>query len=328
MKARTLTIESFAKRVKDHLFDNNPKYAKICDVQIISLDDPYGNPIPGLTIGTKNDRYVFLIHLDKPYEMYKNREADLPEITESIIDAFVEAYIPKESRIDVIEDYEASKDHLFMKLVNISRSYQLLKEVPYMRFGDLAVIFQAVIFEEEKTRGIVTVKRSWMERWGVDEKTLFDVAQKNMEESNPLRIRHIAEVFSSEEDFPDVNPMSLFTSNLYEMRGDNRDGGAIGLVFINKIRRFAKEHKTDLFLIPASTDELLLLPDDGSNSERSIQEFQKNMNRIIPQEYVLTDNIYYYSRSTDTIWITGSHETCNLEPGKPITNIIPIKQRG
>ena len=83
--------------------------------------------------------------------------------------------------------------------------------------------------------------------------------------------------------------------------------GAVGILDTNKLQEISEIAGEDLYVIPSSIHECLLLP----KSKMKLQEIREklmyaNINVIKPEDW-LSDNVYEYSAVTKEIAITGDN---------------------
>ena len=61
-------------------------------------------------------------------------------------------------------DIEKCKDKIVCRLVSFQKNSQLLEEIPYIPFLDMAIIFYCLVVEDENGTGSVRISNSIMER--------------------------------------------------------------------------------------------------------------------------------------------------------------------
>ena len=84
---------------------------------------------------------------------------------------------------------------------------------------------------------------------------------------------------------------------------DHRYGDSI--ICIDPLRDFANYMGHDLYILPSSIHEVILLLDDEYvQSSEELREMVRETNRmVVDQEEVLSDHIYHYDREKDEIRI-------------------------
>ena len=191
---------------------------------------------------------------------------------------------------------------------------QMLANAPHYTFGDLAAIFQVQVDATEYGNAVITVKDEHMKMWGVKTEDLMNLAKENMAQNQPVRIQGMMEVLR--EMMGDVPAEMLPTGEdqMYVMSNETKINGAAAVIFTEKLDEFAKDKNADLFIIPSSIHECIIVPDTGNINAEDLGAMVKDVNstQVAPDE-VLSDNVYFYDREAKTLYITATNEPCVLE---------------
>ena len=265
----------------------------------------------GLVIMENNCNISPTIYLESFYEDYRNG-ADISDIILNII----EAYRTNKEKIDIdasdICDFDKVRDKIVFKLINRKLNEKHLTDLAHKPFLDLEVVYYVVLKEYESYNLTLTVRKSYLEMWKIDEDELYDIAYVNTRRLLGVSINRITDVINellkkgsqweeSREDITMMNdcsadmPMFVFTNN-------NRNFGAAVLLYKDVFRAFAKEQKKGLYIIPSSVHELIVIPKNREYSKKVLTDMVKNVNtsEVHPSE-VLSDNVYEYSYRKDEI---------------------------
>lgn len=90
------------------------------------------------------------------------------------------------------------------------------------------------------------------------------------------------------------------------MTSVNYMNGSAGILDTDKLQEISEAIGQDLYILPSSIHECLLLP----KSEKTVQELKEmvqevNRQEVEPEEW-LSDNVYEYSAATKEITIAGN----------------------
>ena len=98
----------------------------------------------------------------------------------------------------------------------------------------------------------------------------------------------MSDEFQENRDFP---PMYVL--------GATADNGAVYMTDLELLRGFCDKIESDVYIIPSSVHEVLLIPVDGTESESMLNEMIADVNKteLEPVE-VLSNHAYYFSRNT------------------------------
>ena len=89
---------------------------------------------------------------------------------------------------------------------------------------------------------------------------------------------------------------------MYVLRNESKVLGAACILYPGLLRDFAAACRSDLYVIPSSIHEMLILPHANLIESGQIKEIIWDINRVeVAAEEVLSDNLYIYEQSTDLL---------------------------
>jgi hypothetical protein len=81
------------------------------------------------------------------------------------------------------------------------------------------------------------------------------------------------------------------------MTNENQCGGAASILYPNLLSEFAEEMDQDLYVLPSSIHEVLLLPTATRCADEELNRLVQAVNSDqLPLSQQLSDHVYYYSR--------------------------------
>ena len=314
---RLNTIEEFAAHVKEHIFDNAPEMAENHTAEIREVLKNNGVTLHGLTIRgtdetTKQNIYPTM-YLENFFEQYKD-ERDLSEILSDIRTGYEAHRDPKGLAVDFMTDYNKVEERLSVKVINYEMNRDFLEETPHFKYGDLAAIFQVQMNMDAYGSMTATVKNQQLEMWGVTPEQLLSSATKNMEEKQPPHITSMFEVLREMMGMDISGMPSMDGPEMYVMSNDSKMNGAAGIIFTDKLQEFAEEKGHDIFIIPSSIHELILVPAEGDMSAQNIKDMVREVNDTqLDVQDRLSYNVYLYSKEEKQLMIADTKEPLKLE---------------
>lgn len=132
--------------------------------------------------------------------------------------------------------------------------------------------------------------------WEMTEDELFDVARENTKMSSVAVNVFGLERFEDEDE--DDMPELLTLINSYQLYG-------AGVVAVpDFMKKVADMEGKDLYVLPSSVHELMVVPDDGVLEPKRLRAIVKDVNdtQVLPEER-LSYNVYKYSRKNGEISI-------------------------
>ncbi len=247
-----------------------------------------------INIHSKNRSIAPVIFLDSFFQEYEEGK-DFDDIVENIVKMYWE-YVPKDDiDLSFILDYEKVKDKICLRLCNYERNKELLKDSVYIPFLDLAVMFYIKFEDSDIGCGQIRIRQDYLERWNITTEELMKDAKENSEKEIDLRVMEFG-------GFP-----------MYIMSNKSLTGGASSILYPDALEKFANQKESNLFIIPSSIHEVILIPDfedvteDTDEWEEKTTELKKMISQVNREELrtdeVLSDNLYYFDRSVKRLKI-------------------------
>ena len=240
-----------------------------------------------INIHSRSRSVAPVIFLDSFYQEYQEGKK-FGDIINDIIKLYWE-YVPKNDiDLSYIMDYEKVRDNIFLRLCNLERNNELLKDSVYIPFLDLAVLFYISFENSDIGRGQIRVRQEYLEKWNVTTEEVMKDARKNSEKEIDLRVMEFS-------GFP-----------MFVMSNKSLSGGASSMLYPDALDDFARQNGSNVFVIPSSIHEVILIPDNDGIAEGSEEWVQKTtelkniisaVNREeVSAEDILSDNLYYFER--------------------------------
>ena len=145
----------------------------------------------------------------------------------------------------------------------------------------------------------IYVTRSYAEEMGFSVGALWNAARENS--STGYQVEPLSEVIGVDSDDPDL---------LYVVCG-RVENGATALLYKEIFRRFCDDHDEPwCYILPSSTEEVLILPGQEADMLLSVQEMAQMVQTInreqVAPEIRLTPSVYRYDREQDEISVEYS----------------------
>ncbi len=212
------------------------------------------------------------------------------------------------------EAFDNISDRIILRVVNYEKNQKRLEQCPFIRKLDLALTFRVLVEEEEDQIGTVQVTDDLMKRWQVTEDDLYELAVDNMQRLwegvlEPVQdmIFEMADVQLSEEynTFLEENKGAR-EMPLYVLTNEIRMNGASVLFYTDCLKHFAASVGRDVFVLPSSVHEVLLIPVSEELSAWDMRQVVEAVNhQIVSEEELLSNHVYRYLYSSDKLIIAA-----------------------
>lgn len=323
-----LFLESIKQMVKERLDESYT-------IQINSVLKNNSIELDGLVILKKGENISPNIYLNEYYDRYKEGE-ELNDIVNEILDIYFHAADGEEYGNKILEfKFDEMSEFIFYRVINYSKNKKLLIDIPNIKFLDLAITFHYLIKDDESGIGSIRITREYMNQWGIKVKDLLRIARKNTPILFPASIRSMNEVildiiqkdmdpfdinndipYGSEDHFGDEwdeTNLEINKQLVSEMENKNNTkmfilsntrgiNGASVMFYKNVIKDFASKVNSDLYILPSSIHEIILVPYQKHLSIEALTEmvFDVNRTQVSPEE-ILSDKVYFYDKARNRI---------------------------
>ena len=271
------------------------------------------------------------IYIDR---LYHNNitEAEVKEAAELLNSDFRKAEMKEDMDLSGFLDFEKAGERLAFRLVNKEKNRELLKEVPYKTFFNLALVFYYSVQEPPfGGKAAILVHNTHMKLWNTNVDELFQIAFRNSPKLFPGEIEGMEEVIKDilaeglRKDIPHNSTEQMeFTQEwmeeiltqmtqelagaklpMYVLTNRQKFYGAACMLYPGILKEFAKKLGQDFFILPSSVHEVILVPAKDAADKDTLKEIVTDINRTqVAEDEVLADSVYLYSSSQDQIlWL-------------------------
>lgn len=210
--------------------------------------------------------------------------------------------------LNFFSDYEKVKPKLAIRLLNCDKNRKLLSNVPHRRFLDLAVVYHCILFNDVIDCASVLISNSHMDMWNMDEEKLYNDALENSPRLLPGLITGMGEVvkgFLHDNEYEDISDFLTgmpICPDMYILTNQHKFYGASAILYPGLLEDYANRTGHDIYILPSSIHELILLMDTDSESREHLYSMVHEVNaHNLPADEFLSNNVYYFSRKKGKI---------------------------
>ncbi len=293
---------------------------ELYDVELHQVIKNNGIVLDSITILRKGEQISPNIYLNTYYDSYKMGKP-ISAIMEEILRQYQNGKAETNLTIDDITDFATVKDKIILRLVNYEKNKEQLKNCPYKRYLDLAITFRYIANKD--TMGIASslISNHEFSCWNIDIDELYPIALFNTMREFPWQMESLVRIIAnclktkaseslSGELLAEIERMEEQEHgvNMFVLTNDMGVNGATCILYDNVIRNFARVQDSNLFLLPSSVHEIMIVPEDEDMEPEFLAELVVDANRsTVGYIDLLSDHIYYYDREKDTIYIYGQN---------------------
>lgn len=139
-------------------------------------------------------------------------------------------------------------------------------------------------------------------RLGINEKDLYAAALKNTEFLFPVRIDKLEDVIRNLDSFG-LAQEELPDTGIYVLSNLPRIAGATSILYAqDQITELAEEHGCGFYIVPSSTREVLLCPDNDEMDPEMLQRTAMEVNEyVVSDTEFLSNSIYHFDKDRQEI---------------------------
>lgn len=291
-----MDFEAFTQKVREVLEE---RLGEGCEVRIYKTLKNNGVKKSGVMLIKEGERFCPVLYLEEAYGKFCDG-MDLEEAADDLLRVYRsqdgEAELAEKFSPESFEDYSYVKEQLQIRLINYEKNTEILKDMPYVRWNDLAAIFFYEIEGWENGQAGVIVNNHHLALWKETAETLYEDALENMKNRVEEELFLLADLFTVKQtqDAAKLPPVYVLTNK-------TRQYGAAVMLYSGKMKELADTVGSDLVILPSSLHEVLLLPDNDGMRLRWEQMVREVNRAVVDPEEVLSDRIYRYSREKDAV---------------------------
>lgn len=219
-----------------------------------------------------------VVHIEWLYDLFDSGRLTLDQCYEKVDEILA---IKENFNTSDILDWLKAKDRLFLKVFGNK------PDGIYRKVEDLYLVPYVQVTSDDSA--VARVVPALLDKWEVDEGTVFDYAKINQETLRPEKIVSMAEQLGIEEEIP-----------VYVVSTVSGINGA-GVIFYEGICEKIKERLgEDFYIVPSSIHEVLVVPKSVSPDIKHLQAMVEFINATeVKEEDRLTNSVYTYDFDTD-----------------------------
>lgn len=288
----------FVKQVTQKLLEHLGEDYQIESKQAYDINDVMKYSL--MLVKTGSNIYP-CVNMDTYYNLHQSG-IDLDTLVGEILDSCKEDSPVNMSAISDFTDWDNVKSHIYAKLISTEKNHSLLSSIPNRAYLDLSIVYYVRMesFFNDKY-AVVQISNEHMEYWGVNEDMVYQSAWKNLTEPDETVVKDMADIlnplFFMKQIYPAGNgedtPMYVLSNRYYI-------NGAVQMCDYGALQEAAKMLESDLWILPSSVHEVILLPVcQSEDCAQGLADIVKEINdtQLEPQE-ILSYHVYHYSRKS------------------------------
>ena len=268
-----------------------------------------GVELTGVIIKEKDSNLSPTIYMNDFIGFYQEGMA-LNQIADRICEVFRSNDIGNQVDMSEFINYETAKRKIAFKLIDFEKNRELLTDVPYKIFMNLAMVFYYVVTESPFFGSAsVLIRNSHIRAWKITTEYLYQNAMISTPLLLPAKLMNIEEMvdkLAGEVDGREKSPAQEELSvrpgqiPMYVLTNKKNVHGAACLFYPGLLPKLAEKLKSNLTILPSSVHEVILLTDRDRTPKEELYQMVCEINRTqVDEMEVLSDAVYFYDKVRD-----------------------------
>lgn len=316
-----MDYQEFLSTIKERILEFFPKEYEQARVLIHQVMKNNDTALDALIIRNAQDTVTPQIYLADLFAKYQ-MGMSMDEVLKTIADTYMEHHNPPIfNTAEQIQNYENMKELLRVQLINKESNGERLSHTPHwdMENTDLTAVLRIYLPSPQTDMATILVTDKLLSTWGQDADALYQQALANTIEQNPPKIDSLLNnICSLQEESNARQEIPNFTMEPYEqyvLSNSSNYFGASVLLYPDLLKQLSQNTNSNLFILPSSIHELILMRDNGDMDATELQAMVASVNKteLVPED-ILSDEVYYYDKEEQTLTMaTNREQTATLK---------------
>lgn len=278
------------------------------EVTAMAVRKNNGVLMDGLLVREKGLNISPLIYLEQHYRFYL-AGMELEAVMENIHAAYLESRPKSGFETECFTDFEQAKERIVLKLVNYEKNREMLEEILYKKYLDLAVVFGYLVDGSgDGCQALVLLKNEHLDYWGVQADEIEELAYKNTPRLLGYRVIRMKDVLTEccgeAVKVGIIREEAAHMPELLILTNRNKLDGACCILYPGVLAGLAENMGCDFIILPSSVHEVILLPSaegEAPDWGRLRQVICEINGAYVSDMDILSDHPYLYERATGQI---------------------------
>ena len=297
------TYPEFLKYVKENIVDFMPTEYSEAVVEILKVTKDNNMVLDALTIRKDEKSPSPMVYLEQYYgriENAKDEDSILKEIASDYMRGM--EYYAHLIGFDP-SAWEDVRGKVGYYILNEAFNDERLKDKVYKTVGEFAKAYMIFMDLNGSGFNFTLITQDLMQEWGISMEELDEAAEMNMTMRFPPVLLSIKEDTKRKQSGrPAVNYLrqgkKLKPDMMYVLTNRGRLHGASVLFYPGLIEKVRKILGKDFYIIPYSTEEIMISPKRSDVRGFVLEEILRENNALKMPNYILSNHIYEYDEES------------------------------
>lgn len=310
-----MDYQEFLEAIQERILEFFPKEYEQAQVLIHQVMKNNDTALDAVIIRNEQDTVTPQIYLADLFAKHQ-MGMSMDEVLKTIADTYMERHNPPIfNTAEQIQNYENMKELLRVQLISKESNGERLSHTPHwdMENTDLTAVLRIYLPSPQTDMATILVTDKLVSTWGQEPDVLYQQALANTIEQNPPKIDSLINIICSlQEESNAWQEIPNFTMEPYEqyvLSNSSNYFGASVLLYPEVLKQLSQNSNSNLFILPSSIHELILMRDNGDMDAAELQTMVASVNKteLVPED-ILSDEVYYYDKNEQTLTMATNRE--------------------
>ena len=300
-----ISINEFMGMAKDEILAMLPgdltKDLVIEENRVVKMNDQVNY---GLTMRKGNDEAAPTIYMNDKFDRYMKGDPLKALMAESVQE-YLDSLVSRPEAITADFAFETIRDDLTIRIVEVERNREFLKDIPYLMMGNgFAAICDLKVQKDNTGYWKTTITRGLMQENNYDKQEMFKTAIENSQLRDPVKMStmEMQLFFDGEENLLDMDGKipEMMKSNMYILTNEENLLGSAVLFYPGVQEKIAEKLGEGYFALPSSVHEFIIVPESSGIKPKDIADmvYEANHSGVVDPKDILSDNVFHFDKNT------------------------------
>lgn len=251
-----------------------------------------------MTLAEKGINIFPTIYLEEYYQQFKNGST-LESIVGDILRLYSEVRFRRCFEGGFLKDFGKVRGKIVYRLVNRGENRELLKEVPYEEYLDLAVVYYVLLEVNSYGMASLMIRHEHLKMWGAAEEEIAREARRNTRKLLPFEFRTMGALLE-ELSITEENAEGWVDEGkdmMYVLSNEIRSYGAAAILYDSQLDGIGAYLEENYYVLPSSVHEVIVVPESVAPGREALDLLVREVNATqVDAEERLSNHAYYYDR--------------------------------
>ena len=319
-----MELHKFTKKIRNALSNY---FGPEVEIKTHKVYKNNGISLQGICALEKGKNIAPTVYLNQYFEKYQEGLA-FGMIIREIVYFMEHNQVMNNVDVDFFLDYKKVRKRLVLRLIHREKNHQLLEDIPYLKFQDLAIVCHCTMVTEEIGNASILIHKHHLESWGVEEESLFQDAFENSPRIEPYSILRMSDMMKTvlrdsvkeqieeicEENCEEKEKLLDDTLEkmareieernipMYVLTNAKRYYGAASLVYPDMLEYIGDMLNEDYYILPSSVHEIIFVGRTNCVDAAVLNEMVEEVNQTqVEEEDWLSNHVYLYQRKNQEL---------------------------